>query len=375
MIQALREDYDITVLTGVPIDIDEVNRYYGTNLEGSDFEVIEFGRASRRAIDTVPLPLRHLKRALFASKVLRMRGDFDVTVTADNEADFGYRAIQYIHFPAQLLPRPKADIRWYHRPPGLLRVYQAIVNWLSLATVDGLRRNLTLVNSEWTGRQYRGVYGEACDVRVLPPPVLGRQSPLTWEERSDDFVCIGRISPEKRVHRNVAIMESVRAQGWGGILHLVGHPYNRRYWRGIRKLIQFKPWIRVHFDLSREELLDLVARTRYGIHGMIDEHFGISIAEMAMAGCVVFVPNGGGQIEIVESDQRIVYRSDDDGIHKIRAVLADPSLQCQLSEALQKRASRYRAETFMESTREIVREFVEEKPTTNDQRQSGVVGG
>lgn len=360
MIQALRDDYDVTVLSWVPIDIDEINRYYGTTLQLKDFGAIESRRVAKRLLDLLPFPLHHLKRALIARKVLLMRGEFDVTVTANNETDFGYRTIQYVHFPARFLPRPMVDIRWYHRPPGVLRAYHALVNRLSLATMQGLRSNLTLVNSEWTGRQFRVVFGETCDVRVLHPPVRGRNSTLPWEKRSDDFVCVGRISPEKRVHRIVRILESVRAHGWNGNLHLIGHPDNRGYWRRIRALVQPRPWVRVQFDLPREALLDLLAHTRYGIHGMLDEHFGISIAEMAMAGCVVFVPNGGGQVEIVDHDERIVYRSEDDAVAKIRAVLADPALQRDLSATLRERGSRYEIGAFMERTREIVAEFVEE---------------
>ena len=35
------------------------------------------------------------------------------------------------------------------------------------------------------------------------------------------------------------------------------------------------------------------------LHGMREEHFGMAPAEMARAGVIVWVPNGGGQMEIV----------------------------------------------------------------------------
>jgi len=360
MIQALRDDYDITVMTWVPVDLDEINRYFGTELRPDDFRWIPMSRVTGRLLEAMPIPLHHLKRALLARAAFRVSRDYDVIITANNETDLGVRAIQYVHFPARFLPRPKVDIRWYHRFPGTLFAYHAFVNWLSDATVEGIRRNRTLTNSEWTGRIYRQTFGATADTQVLYPPVLGRTSSLDWSDRSDDFVCIGRISPEKRVHRIVAILEAVRNGGWNGTLHLVGHPDSRRYWRRIRALIAPKPWIRVHFDVSRDELHDLVARSRYGIHGMTDEHFGISIAEMTTAGCVVFVPNGGGQLEIVDSDPRIVYDSHEDAIAKIRRVLGDQALQRQLSAALRERASRFSAEAFMEKTRQIVREFDED---------------
>jgi hypothetical protein len=39
------------------------------------------------------------------------------------------------------------------------------------------------------------------------------------------------------------------------------------------------------------------------------EPFGMAPAEMAAAGCIVFVPNDGGQIEIVNGDPRLVYHA------------------------------------------------------------------
>ena len=52
-------------------------------------------------------------------------------------------------------------------------------------------------------------------------------------------------------------------------------------------------------DASRDEVRALMATHRYGIHGMREEHFGMAPAELARAGCIVWVPRGGGQMEIV----------------------------------------------------------------------------
>jgi len=357
MLQALRDEYDLSVITWVPVDFAEMNRYYGTDLRETDLEMLSCPRTMRALVDMVPLPLHHLKRAFIAREVSRLGVDFDMIVTANNEMDLGHPAIQYVHFPARFLPRPKVDLRWYHRFPGTVGGYHGLVDSLSFATIAGIRRNLTLTNSAWTAAIYRQTYGSDCEVRVLPPPVLGRRSPFAWEERTDDCVCIGRISPEKRVDRIVAMMSAIRSRGWSGTLHLVGHPDNRPYWRKIQALIGSKEWIRVHFDIPREDLLDLVTRCRYGIHGMLDEHFGISIAEMAIAGCVVFIPDGGGQVEIVDSDPRIVYDCEDDGVAKIERVLGDPEMQREISSSLVGKGTRFTADAFMESARVLVAEF------------------
>ena len=52
--------------------------------------------------------------AIMLRTVRRLRGAYDLPVTANNEADFGAVGVQYVHYPWNTLPRPDVDIRWYH---------------------------------------------------------------------------------------------------------------------------------------------------------------------------------------------------------------------------------------------------------------------
>ena len=75
-------------------------------------------------------------------------------------------------------------------------------------------------------------------------------------------------------------------------------------------------WARAHLDLSREDLVTLMSRNRYGIHGMVGEHFGIAVAELVQAGCVTFVHDVGGPVEIVGPHSSLLYTSEPDGVEK-----------------------------------------------------------
>ena len=55
---------------------------------------------------------------------------------------------------------------------------------------------------------------------------------------------------------------------------------------------------------------------RFGIHCRSHEPFGIAVAELAAAGCVTFVPDGGGQVEIVDHPD-LIYTSPEAAIEKI----------------------------------------------------------
>ena len=194
-----------------------------------------------------------------------------------------------------------------------------------------MRRNISLVNSDWTGRlawaRYRIVS------RTVYPPVTSEASPLAWEARAPEFVCIGRISPEKELERVLDVVTGVRAAVPAVRLHVVGTPDDPRYYRRIVERIGAAgDWVQLHEDLSRAELSALVGRVRYGIHGMREEHFGMAPAEMVRAGCIVWVPDGGGQVEIV-ADARLTYGSIEEGVAKITRTLGDADEQTRLRSA------------------------------------------
>jgi glycosyltransferase involved in cell wall biosynthesis len=127
------------------------------------------------------------------------------------------------------------------------------------------------------------------------------------------------------------------------------------YARHIEHLVsQHAAWISLHVDVPRPVLLDLIARSRYCIHGMREEHFGIAPAEALAGGCIVFVPDGGGQVEIVGDERRLRFGSDADAVEKIVAVMGDPVLQASLRSRLGARAGMFTADRFVSRVRELV---------------------
>ena len=137
---------------------------------------------------------------------------------------------------------------------------------------------------------------------------------------------------------------------------MVGTTDHTRYYRRIvRRIRAAGDWIQLHEDLSRAELDALIGRVRYGIHGMREEHFGMAPAEMVRAGCIVWVPDGGGQVEIV-GDARLTYGSIEEGVAKITRTLGDADEQARLRAHLATRASLFSTERFMQQVRAAVAE-------------------
>ena len=100
----------------------------------------------------------------------------------------------------------------------------------------------------------------------------------------------------------------------------------------------------------------MVTGHRFGISGRANEPFGIAVAEMVKAGCIVFVANGGGQVEIVDHPS-LIFDDEDEAVDKICNVLEDTSLQRRLGKHLTQGVDRFSVEAFQEGIQEVVRDF------------------
>jgi hypothetical protein len=99
ILEALRQDYAVTLLTSEPVDFSRLDRYYGTSLAGSDLQVRTIAPVVRRFLSLDPFPGDIQKRACLMRVCKRIRNQYDLVVSTDNEGDFGPPAIQYIHGP------------------------------------------------------------------------------------------------------------------------------------------------------------------------------------------------------------------------------------------------------------------------------------
>jgi len=353
MLEALKGSCQVTVLASEKPDLDSINRYFGTALRPTDFDLVLATGWFHTVTSRLPMSAAMLKAYYLYWRCRRLAPQYDVAITADNEADMGACGIQYVHFPRFYPHRPAVDLKWYHWFRALRWAYYHIPHWVSGFSLRRVRRNLTLVNSEYTGGLYRAVHGTP--TITLYPPAIGEFAEVSWQQRENGFVTVGRISPEKRFEFTIGILSRVRAAGFGVHLHLVGVPDDDGYTSFIRGLVEANAaWVSLHENLSRAQLLDLISTHRYGLHAMRDEPFGMAIAELLCGGCIPFVFNDGGQVEIVGHDPRLIYNSAEDAAAKIIQTLRDDHLQMQLRERLASRKELFSTSRFVRSVRAIV---------------------
>lgn len=359
-IQAIKALAPVSVLTFDTITPDELNRRFGTYLRAGDFEVLKCsfpfqGQGTTRKFTLLQLHwLMHQCRGWPDKEALLF--------STSSEMDFGRPGIQYIDFP-QFAEHAVHGLgffppqQWYHRPSWLRAMYLRAGRMLSGFSEDGVKANLTLTVSNWTGEIVRKVYGIAA--RTVYPPVTLEFPPVPFSEREWGFVCVGRIVPSKRILELMRIVSTVRQQGYDVHLHIVGRAGEPGYMREVLAAARaMGSWVSIENSLDRAGLAKMIAQHRFGIHGMLNEHFGIAVAEMAKAGCIVFVPNCGGQVEIVDGDDRVLYSSEAEAIEKITRLLASEEEQVSLSELMTARGMRFSPQAFMAGIRDAVSELL-----------------
>lgn len=361
IIEALRKEYSVSILTWKPPDFEEINRFYGTSLNDSELRVHSVSPVLRSIIDLDPDPASIQRQSYLMRLCKRLKSEYDVIISAENEIDFGRKGIQYFHYPYLYEKiQPDVDSPWYGKLLETLRgVYRP---WMLISefSYNRMINNVTLVNSDWTGSKVKEFYG--IDAITVYPPIPGDFPEILWDERENGFVCIGRFCPGKRFEAVIEILTKVRARIPDLHLHIIGtlSPFSgeREYYSQFTGVVQENAsWVLLHENLSRDELVQLVSNHRYGIHANVDEHFGIAVAEMIKAGCIVFVHNSGGQVEIVGGDERLAYQTNDEAAEKIIRVMDNPNEQDSLRNYLHSRKGLFSSEAFMRQIREIVSGF------------------
>jgi glycosyltransferase involved in cell wall biosynthesis len=359
-IQALRDEFNVSLITSGDVDVEAINHFYGTSLQPCDFDLRiappPFGL--QRAMDAAAM-----RGGVFQRFCRSIAHEFDVLISAYNFCDFGMPAIQCIAdfswnetIRNEIDPPPAHGSRLICRPSPLRTAYLSLSRVMSRPSGRNLLGDCIIANSQWTAQMMRQRCGVDC--QVLYPPVVFNSPIVEWQKREIGFVCLGRISYEKRIEQVIEIISRVRQLGHDLHLHIIGAIDDSPYGMMIQSLCQTnREWIIAEGEKSGSKKEELLSRHRYGIHARPREAFGIAVAEMVKAGCIPFVPDCGGQVEIVQHPE-LCYRDVEHAVKQIDAVLRDATVQQNLSEHVLSQSSRFSNELFMSEFQQIVERFV-----------------
>lgn len=332
ILDLLDDRHDITFITLEEPDFERVNSFFGTNI--SELDVISPDLRSHRLVNKAELLLGDgrlilLKTALLHRIVDRLGDSFEFVFSTRNEMPTTQKCIHYIHFPNYSTSR-----RRYMQNDSLpYEIFDNISSKISNIDRDSLEGDILLANSEWTANLFEKEYGRKPQV-VFPPVEKVQTNSLEWRDREDGFIAIGRIVPDKNILKLIEIIDRLRKKGYNTHIHIIGRLSDDGYGKKVLERAQSKDYVIIEGEINRKEIFKLVSSHKFGIHGKEHEHFGMAVAEMAICGSIPFVPNSGGQVEIINKDEDLYYSSVTNCVQKIENVMNDSTLQKEIRNRL-----------------------------------------
>jgi len=346
VLEALQQKHEITLLTLSKPDFGELNRYFST-----DVKKVDIDRARR--LDQVLTGAQsiagkefYLLRGALLNRIANERSaDFDLLISTINELDFETKSVQYVHIP-QFIPSELPNGARTDFP--LSSIHDSLCR--RIAGFDRshvVTESHLFANSMWTAEIFERLYRVRPE--VLYPPVnveeiaaLGK----SWAERDDGFLIVGRIVPHKDALRAIRIVDQLYSHGHEIHLHIIGPTADNEYTHEVQERANRRDYVRFEGEVSRRKLLEMMSTHKYGLHCAEHERFGIVVAEMVAAGMLPFVPNSGGQTEVVSNADLLAFETSDEAVSNISQVLRDSDLQSRLKNSLPEPYSSFGRDRF-----------------------------
>lgn len=328
----------------------KIDRRFGTNLCSSPPQALSHSRGQR----LLAAGLRKRGTLLLDALIQRQLQHFhrrhpsSLWLGTYNESPLPAPGWLYLHHPERMR-RPRADPNWSWLRKRLYAAREIVADQVGFNAAVPPVQHRKLANSRWTQQAYAAIGGG--ESQVVYPPVPPFAEGLPWTRRQDRVVLLGRWAIKKGLLRAIEIVSRVRASGVPLTLALAGFwhcsPEDRRL---IETAAADKPWITWHENCSRDQLMQLAGTSRYGLHAMEGEHFGIAVAELLTAGCILLVPQNGGPAEIVD-DPRQIYTTTGEAVEKLTAIYHSTDWQHKMHARARQQGLRFSPDHFSRALR------------------------
>lgn len=256
---------------------------------------------------------------------------------------------------------------------GKLYYYRAFA---ALYSVAGRAADVRMVNSSWTRAHIARIWSHVPvdGLQTIFPPcdaALLASLKADGSKRSQGLiVSVGQFRPEKNHALQLEVMHKLvhdkeYASSWLGTemprpkLIMVGgarHAADKARVRALcdaRSALGLEGVVELRANASWDELLELLACARAGLHTMEDEHFGISVVELQAAGVIPVAHRSGGvALDIIDDGVSGFLADDvDEYARRLHQVLAGSGgVDCaQIRETARQRVSRFSDDAFVES--------------------------
>lgn len=361
VLEALQEEFDVTLITLTDPDLDSLNEYFNTEVDAHKLDVDIAGYAAPTLNRLLGLRYYVLQNALLSRYARRQADEYGLLFSTINELGLGPDSIQYIHFPFDWTVSLDNRDDIFHPSITEDSLYEHLCTYVASVSRETIQSNRLFANSEWTASVFEDAYGT--EPEVLHPPVDTTDfRNVSWADRENGFVTVGRIERSKRTVELIEIIDGLRKRGHDVHLHVVGPTVDEAYYETVAELAAEREYIDLEGELPRGELVDRICTHRFGIHGKQYEHFGMAVAELAAGGSIPFVPSDGGQDAIIDDDVHLQFDSPADAVEVIDRVLTNPDLQRELRWVPAEIERQFGCARFKEAVRKAVAEQLDRSP-------------
>ncbi|CAH2058642.1 unnamed protein product [Thlaspi arvense] len=297
---------------------------------------------------------------------------------------FGCKVVCYTHYPTislDMISRVRQRNSMYNNDASIAKsnwlstckiVYYRAFSWLY--GMFGSCTHLAMVNSSWTKSHIEVLWRIPERIkRVYPPCDTSGLQALPLERSSDPpiFISVAQFRPEKahmlQLEAFSLALEKLDADVPRPKLQFVGSCRNESDEERLQKLKDRAVELKVDGDVEfyknamYRELVALLGNAVAGMHGMIDEHFGISVVEYMAAGAIPIAHNSAGpKMDIVlEEDGRrtgfLAETVEEYAEAILEIVKMKETERLKMAESARKRATRFSEQRFCEDFKTAIR--------------------
>jgi glycosyltransferase involved in cell wall biosynthesis len=252
----------------------------------------------------------------FNRRLTTISADYDLVIHTGNSLMFlpeHPATVSYVFFPRKY--RMNSPLRSIHLPDSRVKqmTRYGIQRTMQRAVMQRYPRatpHHVIAMTQFTSDALHTVYPELGKLPVVYPPVSLPQVTTSLQgQREAMVVTMGRFARDKRQLEQIALAAKMpRLQ-----FHIIGFVDDTVYFRRCQRAVQQQSVknVELHPNLPREEAEALMCISRYFLHTLINEPFGLTAVNAIAMGCIPLVHDSGGQRETVP-DPQLRYQSLDD---------------------------------------------------------------
>ena len=299
-----------------------------------------------------------------STRLKRLAAKADLCLSAANVTDFGRPAHHFINmlsgvdhaFTAQSgIVRPKASIKRFL----VDEVIRPLVGMRSKRRIFADGRERFYSNSRYVHDRLTAFYGDFHDTIFYPPTTYEPEDSADTPPRDPlRVICLGRISPQKRILDIIDVVERARALSGKDIRLTVAGPCGSgEYATKVRQIVAARPWITLVDGVFGRAKDDLLRSGGFAVHARRDEEFGIAVTEYLKAGLIPVVPDEGGSSEVVAA-RELTYATNDDAAHILAHLVTDDGFRAAMQRHCARRATDFSRDAYLARQHDLLQRIL-----------------